>query len=97
MKQVCKNEKTTKNFCKFVKFLHGTMRDPLLRLFRTFQTKEFASHWLSEIVWFPTANEIPNLHFEGRQERVPHRPMQKLNKFTKVFRIFLVLQTCFKS
>ena len=34
---------------------------------------------------------------EKRQERVPHRPMQKLNKFTKVFRIFLVLQTCFIS
>ena len=24
-------------------------------------------------------------------------PMQKFNKFTKVFRIFLVLQTCFTS
>ena len=34
---------------------------------------------------------------EKRQERVPHRPMQKLNKYTKVFRIFLVLQTCFIS
>ena len=61
-------------------------------------------HWLSEIVCFPTANEIATLHFETclkrsekRQERVPHRPMLKLNKFTKVFRIFLVLQTCFIS
>ena len=34
---------------------------------------------------------------EKRQERVPDRLMQKLNKFTKVFRIFIVLQTCFKS
>ena len=29
--------------------------------------------------------------------RVQHRTVQKLNKFTKVFRIFLVLQTCFIS
>ena len=34
---------------------------------------------------------------EKRQERVLHRPMQKFNKFTEVFRIFLVLQICFIS
>ena len=36
-------EKNTKNFCKFVKYLHGTIRDSLLALFRKFQTGEFAN------------------------------------------------------
>ena len=48
--------------------------------------------------------EIANSYFEiclkrceKRQERIPHRLMQKFNKFTKVFRIFFVLQTCFAN
>ena len=32
------NEKNTKNFCKCVKFLHGTMLDPLLALSTTYGT-----------------------------------------------------------
>ena len=62
------------------------------------------SHWLSKIACSPTTNEITNSFFEAclkrsekRQERIPHRSMQKVNKFTKVFHIFLVLQTCFIS
>ena len=49
-------------------------------------------------------NETANSYFEiclkrseKRQERIPHRPMQKFNKFTNVFRIFFVLQTCFAN
>ena len=34
---------------------------------------------------------------EKRQERIPHRPMQKFSKFTNFFRIFFVLQICSTS
>ena len=60
-----------------------------------FKPKNLQSHWLSEIGCFPTANEIANLHFETclkrsekRQERVPHRPMQKRSYFSRFTNLF---------
>ena len=49
-------------------------------------------------------NETANSYFEiclkrceKRQEGIPHRPMQKINKFTKVFRIFFRFTNLFRK
>ena len=47
-----------------------------------------------------TANsyfEICLKRYEKRQERIPHRPMQKFNKFTNVFRIFFCFTNLFRK
>ena len=72
--------------------------------FKQISKYEFAISLVYKFECFLTANEIANSYFEiclkrceKRQERIPHRPMQKFNKFTNVFRIFFVLQTCFAN
>ena len=57
--------------------------------------KEQSNLYTNEIA--SSCFEICLKRCEKRQERIPHRPMEKFNKFTKVFRIFFVLQTCFAN
>ena len=72
--------------------------------FKQISKHELAISLVYKFDCFLTANEIARSCFEiclkrceKRQERIPHRPMQKFNKFTKVFRILFVLQTCFAN
>ena len=99
MKQVCKTRKIRKTFVNLINFFMGRCGIRSCRFSERFKQANLQSHWLSKIACFPTANEITNSFLEAclkrsekRQERIPHRPIQKFNKFKKVFRIFLVLQ-----
>ena len=77
------------------------MRDSLFHVVpNRFQNTNLQSHWLSGISQNCTANELANSYFEiclerreTRQERIPHHPMQKFNKYGDVFGIFFVLRT----
>ena len=72
--------------------------------FKQISKHEFAISLVYKFDCLLTANEIASScfeiclkRFEKRQERIPHRPMQKFNKFTKVFRIFFRFTNLFRK
>ena len=104
MKQICKTRKIRKTLVDLLSFCMeqcGTCSWRFSERFKQVSKYNFAislavgKHMISDS---QSDYKFVGLKCsEKHQEQVPHCPMQKFNKFTKVFRIFLILQTCFIS